>query len=225
MTENFTFSSETINLLKNFASINTNFLFRQGSTIRTITHAKNVFAKATIAEVIPREFAIYDLNQLISILTLSEKPRIEFGSKSLKIQVEGGRFEFFYAEPKIITAPPDKDISITPSFAVELSANDVALVMKAAALTGAPHFRLKSEDGSKVVLSVCEFKNSTANSYEKDLGITTDFAFDVYIDVSNLKLIPDAYTMEVDRAKKVLRFTSATKNVEYFMALESDSVI
>ncbi len=50
--------SETIALLKNFASINTNIVFKEGDAVSTISNAKNIFAKATIKETIPKEFAI-----------------------------------------------------------------------------------------------------------------------------------------------------------------------
>ena len=59
--------SETIALLKNFASINTNIVFKVGDAVSTISNAKNIFAKAVIKETIPKEFAIYDLNSLLAM--------------------------------------------------------------------------------------------------------------------------------------------------------------
>ena len=73
--------SETISLLKNFASINTNIVFKEGDNVSTISNAKNIFAKATIKETIPKEFAIYDLNSLLAMLTLMDNQDIEFGDK------------------------------------------------------------------------------------------------------------------------------------------------
>ena len=62
-------SNETIQLLKNFAAINSNILIRKGKTLSTISTAKNIFAKATVAEDFPVEVPVYDLNSLLALLT------------------------------------------------------------------------------------------------------------------------------------------------------------
>jgi len=84
--------SETIALLKNFASINTNIVFKEGDAVSTISNAKNIFAKATIKETIPKEFAIYDLNSLLAMWTLTDSQDIEFGDKCIGITSPAGKF-------------------------------------------------------------------------------------------------------------------------------------
>ena len=41
-------SNDTIEVLKNFAGINTNILVREGNTLSTISTGKNIFAKAVL---------------------------------------------------------------------------------------------------------------------------------------------------------------------------------
>ena len=65
-------SKETIDILKNFAGVNSNILIRKGKTLATISTAKNIFAKADVAEDFPEEVAIYDLNSLLALLTVME---------------------------------------------------------------------------------------------------------------------------------------------------------
>ena len=48
-------SNETLSLLKNYAGINTNILFRQGNVIGTVSPGKNIFSRATVTETFPRE--------------------------------------------------------------------------------------------------------------------------------------------------------------------------
>ena len=43
-------SNETIGVLKNFASINSNIVINTGSEVRTISEAKSILAKATVTE-------------------------------------------------------------------------------------------------------------------------------------------------------------------------------
>ena len=55
-------SDRTLNVLKNFANINSNIVFREGNVLKTISVAKNILAKVTLDETIDAEFGIYDLN-------------------------------------------------------------------------------------------------------------------------------------------------------------------
>jgi hypothetical protein len=98
-------STDTIKVLQNFATINSNIRIHPGTELSTIGPQKNIFAKATVAETFPREFCIYDLNSLLSLLSLMEDQDIEFGDNSLKISKDGGEFEYFYADESVIIAP------------------------------------------------------------------------------------------------------------------------
>ena len=53
-------SKETIDILKNFASINSNILIRKGKVLSTISTAKNIYARAEVAEDFPEEVAVYE---------------------------------------------------------------------------------------------------------------------------------------------------------------------
>jgi len=215
-------SNETIQILKNFATINSNILIRKGSTLSTISTAKNIFAKATVTENFPQEVAIYDLNSLLALLTLMENQSIDFGDNSLTISKDNGKFEYFYSSANVIVAAPDKSIEVDNHYQFTLTAEQVAMVAKAAAITAAPSISLISKDG-KVNLQVGDKKNTTANSYRKLIG-ECEKDFECHMAVENFKVIPDAYTVTVSK-KKVFHFKHATKTVEYFIAMDPDSVV
>ena len=44
-------SNETLDVLKNFSSINSNILVKEGNVLTTISPVKNVMAEATVSEV------------------------------------------------------------------------------------------------------------------------------------------------------------------------------
>ena len=56
-------SNETLNVLKNFAGINSGIEFKSGNKLSTISSTKTVLAKATLKDTFPQDFCIYDLNQ------------------------------------------------------------------------------------------------------------------------------------------------------------------
>ena len=85
-------SSDTINLLKNFASINQGIYFKQGKTIKTISTNKNILAEANIAEEFTTEFGVYDLNNFLSVISLhKDDPTLNFEDKNILISGLKGR--------------------------------------------------------------------------------------------------------------------------------------
>lgn len=221
------FSNETLALLKNFASINTNIVFKPGSDVSTISNAKNIFAKAIIKEEIPSEFAIYDLNSLLAMLTLMEDQDVSFQNKSLLASSDKGKFEYFYSNPEIVTSAPSGEIEHVTVYQFKLMAEDVQMIMKAAAITGAPTISVSNKQ-QNVTLSVSDRKNDTASNFKKSLGTAFD-DFDVYIAVENLKVIPDAYEVSVAKTPngkaKFLHFKHESKQLQYWIACEPGSVV
>lgn len=219
--------SETISLLKNFASINTNIVFKQGDVVSTISNAKNIFAKATIKEEIPTEFAIYDLNSMLAMLTLMDNQDVEFGDKCLVVSSPSGKFEYYYSNPEIVTAAPTNEIEHVEVYKFKLTAEDVQTLMKAAAITGAPTISVTGKNQA-VTISVSDRKNDTAANFKKQLGTTFE-NFDVFIAVENLKVIPDAYDVTVAKTPngkaKFLHFKHESRNLQYWIAAEPGSVV
>lgn len=221
------FCSETLFLLKNFAAINTNIVFKPGDGIATISNAKNIFAKAVIKESLPNEFAIYDLNSLLAMLTLMDNQNVQFGDKSLTVTSDKGMFEYYYSNAEIVTAAPSGEIEHIDVYKFKLMAEDVQMIMKAAAITGAPTISVTNKN-QNVTLSVSDRKNDTASSFKKALGTAFD-SFDVFIAVENLKVIPDAYEVSVAKTPngkaKFLHFRHESKQLQYWIACEPGSVL
>jgi len=215
-------SKETIDILKNFASINSNLMIRKGKTLSTISTGKNIFSKADVTEEFPLEVAIYDLNSLLALLTVMENQEVDFGEKSLTISKGNGKFEYFYASPSVIVAAPEKSIELDSHYEFTLSADDVQMIMKAAAITGAPTITISGKEG-KVTLNIGDKKNDTANTYKKSIG-DSEHTFECHMAVENFKIIPDAYNVTISK-KKAFQFKHATKAIEYFIAMEPDSVV
>lgn len=217
-------SKQTIDILKNFAQINSNILIREGNLLRTISVGMNIFASATVEEEFPREFAIYDLNSLLGILTYSDDQDVEFGESSLTVSKDGGKFEYFYADSSIIVAPPNKEITFDPYFEFNLSASDIALIQKAASITGGNTLSVVADgETATLVVGNTDPKNPSTNSYRKSLG-GTDLTFDCRLSISNFKVINDDYVVSISK-KKFMNFKSNTRELSYFIAAEPESDI
>ena len=210
------FSKETLALLKNFASINTNIVFKQGDTVSTISNLKNIFAKATIKESIPNEFAIYDLNSLLAMLTLIENQDVEFGDKCLTVTSSSGRFEFYYSNPEIVTGAPSGEIQHTSVYKFKMTAEDAQMLMKAAAILQLPNLTFAGED-NKITVKAHNAKDPSADIYKVELGdIEKDCNLTFRVD--NIKLLPGDYTVK-SSGKQFGEFKA--DDVTYWVAAES----
>ena len=213
-------SDTTISVLKNYSSINQNLKIGAGNNLVTMSAMKNIVANAEVIEDFPQEFAIYDLNEFLSAISLFSKPELEFENDFVMITEEGTStsLKYWYSDPSVVTTPT-KDITM-PECEVKfnLSSDTLSTVTKAAAVIGAPDMALES--GS---LKVTDKKNDTANNYALDLDVDSqsdDYKF--WFKVENLKLIQGSYDVQVS-SKNISHFKNSTGNVEYFIALEPES--
>ena len=62
-------SRQTVDILKNFSTINPSILVKPGSEIQTISTMKNILAKSAVTENFVNEFAIYDLPEFLNLVT------------------------------------------------------------------------------------------------------------------------------------------------------------
>ncbi len=215
-------SDKTLTILKNFAGVNNSILVKQGNQLRTISVAKNILAEAEIEEEFPREFGIYDLNQFLNGLSLHQDPDLDFSSNSyLNIREGKRRVKYFFADPQVIIAPPEKEITL-PSEDIHFQLESVSLekLLKAAAVYQLPDLSIIGEAGV-IKLLVRDKKNDTSNEFAIVVGETDkDFTFN--FKVENIKIIPGAYDVVVSQ-KLLSKFTNSTYNLKYYIALEPDS--
>ena len=216
-------SSETRDVLKNFSTINQNLLVKSGNTINTMSAMKNIVAKATIPDTFSDEFAIYDLNEFLSALSLFKSPTLDFAAQSVKLNEEGGgsSLNYFFSDPSVVTTP--KTEIQMPSVDVEFvfTQDTFNQIQKASAVLGVPDVVLKGVAGGDINLTVTDRKNETSNDFAIKVGENSPAAdFTHYFKVENLKLLSGDYKVEVS-SKGISRFTNMTKPIEYFIALEA----
>ena len=213
-------SNGTINVLKNFSTINQNLVIKEGSDISTMSAMKNIVAKAKVEEDFTKEFAIYDLNEFLSALSLFGTPDLDFQDDYVVITEEGSAksLKYWYSDPSVVTTPT-KDITMpSKELQFDFSSDSLAEITKAASVIGAPDMVLE-----KGKLRVTDKKNTTANDYATELDVPdSDVDYKFWFKVENLKLLPGSYSVEVS-SKNISRFSNSNVDIEYFIALEPES--
>ena len=216
-------SDSTLTVLKNFAAINNSILVKQGSKLRTISVAKNILAEADISEDFPKDVAIYDLNQFLNGLSLHQDPNLDFTEESyLTIREGKRRVKYFYADPSVIVAPPEKEITLpSQDVCFQLDKSSLERLIAAAAVYQLPDLSVIGKNNT-IHMVVRDKKNDTSNEFSVNVG-ETDREFEFNFKMENIKIIKDSYDVIIS-SKLLAQFTNSSYNLTYYIALEPDSV-
>jgi hypothetical protein len=213
----------TIQILKNFASINQSLIFnagdQDGSDLSTISPSKTILAKAWIKEEIPCKFGIYDLNRFINAMSIFQEVDIEPSEKVVTIKGPNGAVtRYTCTDPGNIVSPPAKEIAM-PKVDVEfwLTDLDFTKAMKALGILGLPEVAITG-DREKVYLEAIDSKNPTSDNFKLPLGETSS-EFKFIFKAENLKILSGDYAVKIS-SKGLANFVGA--NVEYYIAVESN---
>jgi len=226
-------SKKTVDLLRNFSTINKSVLIPQGKLLETISVNKNIIAMTSIQEFIPEQMAIYDLPLFLGALSLFKEPVLNFPDEKRVIifdEETKGKTVFYYSDPEIIVTPPefngdlpDKEIHF------DLPQQDIQQLLQAAKVYGVEDLCVY---GFKGEYSVCvkDKKNDTSNVFSLPLKKVTferpsemsderrNFCY--CFKVENLKLSEGSYHVTISK-KNIAAFISLTHNdLSYYIALE-----
>ena len=212
----------TIEVLKNFCSINKSIVIKPGNQIATLSINKNILAIADVEEQFDSQISIYDLGVFLGGLSLFDQPKIDTtDSNYVTVSDQRGKSKtrFFYADPDIITQPPEKEITIPDEdVKFRLEAGVLQQLQRAAMVYQLPDLCLYG-DGTEMSLCVTDKKNDTSNSYSVQVGVSDD-EFCYCFKVENLKLLAGDYNVTISKQNVALFQGSGIK---YFIALEPNA--
>ena len=217
-------STKTLDVLKNFSEINQSILINKGKKLKTVSALKNILAHAEVEESFPQDFAIYQLNEFIGVLTTMSNPDLTFHDKYVMLSQENGACtKYFYAEPSVVISPekdiimPSEDINFT---LLEKQYNDL---LKMSSILQLNDICLKGcSKSDKIFLAVTNKKNDTSNDYSVQVGEGVTEPFKMYFKTENLKMVAGDYNVHIS-SKGISHFENKTIKLDYWIALEPDS--
>jgi hypothetical protein len=220
---NVILSKKTLDVLKNFSTINSSIVFRKGSTVRTISNAENILAKFTGEEIFPVDFAIYDLSQFLSGISLFNDPQLEFTSGDF-VSIRGGRqsAKYYFSDPEItLKGAPEKNVKFPGAdIQFNLSGDDLIALQKASAVYSLPDLTFQSEEGSnEIKLILRDKENDTSNTYDLTCGGCCTGTFSLDLKIENIRVLPGDYTVKVSQ-HLISEWTNQNVDLIYYVALE-----
>lgn len=213
--------SRTLQILKNFASINPSLLFKPGNVISTIAPlTKAVKAEATVAETFPSEFAIYDLSKLLAVISLFDSPELTINATSLTISQGSQSVDFRFADKSAIVAPPDKKLTLpNPEITFDMPAATYQGLMKALGVLQLPEIAVQG-DSTGIYMATVDSKHSSSNTYRVQVGESNGHDFNMIFRADNLKVLLTDYQVQIS-SRGISHFKG--DGVEYWVATEANS--
>jgi len=220
-------SKETLDILKNYSTINSNIIIPEGNEIATLSPMKNIMSLATVTETFENEIAIWDLNKFLGTISLYENPIFEFNEDHVIISEENGktRTKYRYAESQLIQRVTQRVKMDDVVVSFELRNKDLSQVLRAASVLQLPDLAVRtSESGDSIELVALDSKDSTCNSYSVDLGELPNDGhdFEFFFKTENMKMLPGDYNIEISK-KMVCQMKNQNSDLSYWIALESNS--
>lgn len=232
MTETVKLNAYTLDVFKNFATINSGILITENkSYLRTISPSKAIFGGASIDNSFPSRFAIYDLGEFLSTLNLFSDPELNFDSDRYVTIRESSsdnspEVKYHFAAENLIVKPPEKEIQfpdeIEVTFNLEQSTFDK--LQKAAATLNVSDL-VVTRSGDEILLVVKDKKSDSSNNYSVPVGEyggDENDKFEFHFQMDNLKMMKNDYSVEIS-SKGLSRFHNSQLDLEYFVAIESTS--
>jgi hypothetical protein len=213
-------SDDMLSMMKNFSSINSSIVLRKGNVQRSMSSNKTVLVEAEFADDIPVDFGIYDLNQFLGNVMTLNNPDLTFKADCVVMNDGKMKLEYHACSPTLIISPPDKDLvmkSVDVKF--DITTDTLNKMLKLATMNNLPNLSIIGKNG-KLVAMAHDKKADTSNTVMTDLCPYDGKDFDASFSVDNIKVISDDYTVEI-MGSGFSKFTSKTRKLKYFVALES----
>jgi len=217
-------SKNSLEILKNFSTINSNLVVKTGSKLETISPSKDIFATFETSEKFDKQVSIFNLNEFLGVVSAFETPELDLDDKFMTIKQNKQKVKYVYADEALLITPPEKGIKF-PIVDVSFTLSDSILskLQKMASILAAEDFAVIG-DGETIALKVFDKKNPTANTFDLDTEVPTGDTFQINFKIEKLKLFPGTYTVDISN-KKISRFTyDGDLKLSYLIAVEADSV-
>lgn len=214
-------SKRTLQILKNFATINPAVVLEAGSTLRTADPGQSILVIASIDEKIPVKFPIMELSSFLGILGLPAFSECTLNMGDRKIEMVGKKTSMnFWAAAESLVELPEEEL--------ELGEGDIKAVMeegafadlkKACSYLGHEFCKL-SNRGGKVYFTALSPAVDTSNNYEVELGTTDQPDAELILKTDNLKMIPGDYKIEASSENNFVKFTTMDDRILYLVGAE-----
>lgn len=214
-------NEHTMNVLKNFATINPGVVLNPGKIQKTQSPGGEILAIAELDEITSNKFAIYDLNQFLGNVTTMSNPDISIKKNVITIKDDVFEFNYHACTPSSVIHPPDMEILLkNPDVSFELPHSTLTKLLRLASMNELHNLSIGSKN-KKLHIQIHDMSKSNVNYASTEVGEYLGDDFIATFKTEYLKFIPDDYRVEM-KLGKFARFYGKNKNIQYTVGIEVD---
>lgn len=226
-------SKSTLDVLANFAQINPSIIIQEGKVLRTINMSKSCVGRAEIDDEFPKEFAIYNLNEFLTMikdLFGGAPDDIEFGAECMTFMQGQTKARYRYTDKSVVFGI-EKDPTLPDSLLdFKLTSELMGKIVKSKSIMGLEFMTTSVRDG-KLFLAAASDQKGKSTSVDRDNELTIcmgDYAgeltddYRMSVKIENLKMIPGDYNVSVHIKGQagMMKFESDDGKLSYFIAMD-----
>lgn len=220
-------SVQTLDILKNFSQINSGIWIEGGSTVNTLSPAKNMFAFATVKDAFPEPFGIYDLSEFLSVISFhKDGADLKFTHPDIIVTDSTGRSKIRYrtTDKKFIVTTDKKITFPEAEIKFKLDEKDFVWITNATKLLKSPNIAVSNRDGM-LVLEAYNIKVDSAPIETLEICTSnTNVEYNMIFDTMDWeKLLPISYDVEISK-RGIAFFKNTVREIEYYIGLREESV-
>lgn len=220
-------STRTLEILKNFSTINCNLFIEQGTNLlRTVSESKNIFAEVEVEETFPENVGILNLHKLLQIISMFNKPIFTFSDTDIEITEAEARdtFIYYYTDPSCLTYPKGSVRDFPTPVTFTLNESMIGQITQASRVTQLPDIKI-NYDENVVSLQLLERKNPTSNVLSLQVDGQGEEPMEAFMKVENLKVMAGDYNVLIsDKASRLKSLSPELKTLEYCIAMDLTNV-
>ena len=213
-------SKQTLEILKNFSSINGSVLIKKGDTVLTKSTNNNIYAIAKLDHQIDFDMGIYDLGQYLNLMALfGTDADLTIDGSSLVLKNGKSSAKTSLADPSVIMHPKSQMNFPVADVIFDMKQDDIQKLMKSSAMLGLTQIRFANVDGKIIASGVRDESDNMYAIEVADYDGEAEFEFNVA--VANIKLYDGDYKVSISKHGAV-QFEGAL--ITYIIALEANTV-
>ena len=215
---------QTIDILRNFSTINASILVKPGSELETISPMKNILAKSQVTENWDQQFAIYDLTEFLGMVTAEslENAELEFDTEWVNMLNGRSSAKYFYADESTIVKPEKKLVMPEAEINFEFTKSDLNSSLNMAGILTKPDLAITS-DGETISVVILDKKDVTSNDFKLGVSEGDGNEYTAYFKTENLKVLKGTYNVSIS-TRGISHWSNVDIPLEYWIALEPDSI-
>lgn len=192
-------TSGTVQVLKNFSTINKGIVIKPGKDLRTIISGRSMIAEVRLNDELPQYGAIYDVGRFLGAMSLFEDPDLSFKEDSIVIHEGKQAVTYVYSEPSTILTPKDDQVNLPdPDVVFDLSWDELTSLMRGAQVLNLPSVYIALKDG-ELIIEATNPKSDHSDAYRLDsvdvISGTTDCEFRLSLEY--FKFLPCDYRVSI----------------------------